>query len=421
MKTLAVLSLGCKVNDYESIYVIDSLKNDFKIVDFNNKADVYVIFSCCVTNTAEAKTRKMINKAKRLNNDAYICVVGCYPQTKLNNPIFKDIDLLIGSKYKDKIPEFIKKRVKGNYIEDLKDVKFESMFINDYPGKSRAFLKIQDGCNQYCSYCIIPYARGNERSEDHNKILKIANDLSKNYKEIVLTGIHTGRYNDNGYKLIDLLKDLIKIDNLKTIRLSSIEMNEIDDEIIDLMSKSSKIAHHLHIPVQSLNDNILNKMNRPYSLNEYKNKINNIRNKINDISISTDLIVGFAYENDNIFNSFFKELDDIKFSFLHVFPYSIKTGTKAASYDSQIDEHIKKERVNKIYDYQNKITFNFNKMFIDKNLEVLIENNDGNYSYGYSKNYIYTKVKGVYDTGDIISVHINDIIDNILIGEYVSK
>lgn len=421
MKTLSALSLGCKVNDYESIFVIDSLKNDFKIVDFNTKADVYVIFSCCVTNTAEAKTRKMINKAKRLNKNAYICVVGCYPQTKIDNPIFKDIDLLIGSKYKDKIPEFIKNGVKGNYIEKLEDVRFESMFINDYPGKSRAFLKIQDGCNQFCSYCIIPYARGNERSEDHNKILKIANDLSKNYKEIVLTGIHTGRYNDNGYKLIDLLKDLIKIDNLETIRLSSIEMNEIDDEIIDLMSKSDKIAHHLHIPVQSLNDNILNKMNRPYSLKEYKNKIKYIRNKINDISISTDLIVGFAYEDDNIFNSFFKELDNINFSFLHVFPYSVKTGTKASLYECQIDEHIKKERVNKIYDYQYIITHNFNKSFIGKDLEVLIENNDGKYSYGYSKNYIYTKVNGVYDTGDIISVHINDIIDNILVGEYVSK
>lgn len=420
MKNLAILSLGCKVNDYESIYTLESLKDSFHIVDFNEFADIYIIFSCCVTNTAEAKTRKMIHKARRLNKNGFICVVGCFSQTKSKEPVFSDVDLIIGSKYKDKVPEFIKNGIKGNYVEDLNDLEFESMKINDYPGKSRAFLKIQDGCNQFCSYCIIPYARGNERSEDHNRILDIAKDLSKTYNEIVLTGIHTGRYNDNGYKLIDLLNDLLKIDTIKTIRLSSIEINEINDEIIDLMSSTNRIAHHLHIPVQSLNNEILYKMNRPYTIEEYIKRINYIRNKIEDISISTDLIVGFPYENDSIFNSYFDMLDKIKFSFLHVFPYSKKDGTKASNYESQIVEHIKKERVNKIYSYQENITNNFNRSFIGQNLLVLIENNDGEYSYGYSKNYIYTKIKGVYNTGEIIEASIKDIINNILIGEYVS-
>lgn len=420
MKRLATLSLGCKVNDYESTFVIESLKNDYEIVSFDNVADVYVIFSCCVTNTAEAKTRKMIHKAKRLNNNAYVCIVGCLSQIKSFDPVFKNADLIVGSKYKNKLPEFIKDEVKGNFIEDLDNIKFESMPISEYPGKSRAFLKIQDGCNQYCSYCIIPYARGRERSENHNVLLSIAKDLSLKYNEIVLTGIHTGRYCDNGYRLVDLLKDLLKIDTLKTIRLSSIEINEISDEMISLISSTNRIAHHLHIPVQSLNNDILSKMKRPYTLEDYENRIKYIRSKISDISISTDLIVGFPYESDEIFESFYQKLNDIKFSFLHVFPYSIKDGTDAAKYDCQIDEHIKKERVNMIYSYQKDITNDFISQFLYKNLEILIEYNDGVYSYGYTKNYIYSKVKGVYKTGDIITAYISFISDNILVGEYVS-
>ena len=258
-------------------------------------------------------------------------------------------------------------------IESNRNLEFESMFISNYPNKSRAFLKIQDGCNQFCSYCIIPYARGNERSESHTKLLKIAKDLSKNYKEIVLTGIHTGRYNDNGYNLYNLLCDLIKIKSLKIIRISSIELNEVTDEIIDLISNNPKIAPHLHIPVQALNDHILMTMHRTYTLEEFKERIKYIRSKIKDISISTDLIVGFPGETSKIFKTYFNELDDIKFSFIHVFPYSKKNRTLAAGLKNQIDPNIKKQRVNQILQYEKDITYKYQNRFINTIMEVLVE------------------------------------------------
>lgn len=420
MNTFSVYSLGCKVNDYESNYVIEELKKDFKYIDHDLKADIYVIFSCCVTNVAEQKTRKVINKIKRLNEDSFICVIGCYPQTKPNAPIFDNVDLLIGTKFKNQIPRLIKERYKGKLIEDSNNLKFESMFIKNYSNKSRAFLKIQDGCNQYCTYCVIPYARGNERSESHEKILQIAAELSKKYKEIVLTGIHTGRYNDNGYNLYNLLSDLVKINEIKTIRLSSIELNELSDEIIELMSKNSKIAHHLHIPIQSLNDQILKNMHRTYSLYDYKERLKYIRNKINNISISTDLIVGFPNESEETFNTFFKELDDIKFSFIHVFPYSKKDGTLASTYLPQIEKNEKKNRVNKIISYQKKYFDEYRQKFIGKFVDVLVETIDDTFSYGYSKNYMYIKFKGIKKIGDIYRIKVLKIENNIIVGEYVS-
>ena len=420
MNTFSIVSLGCKVNDYEATYIKQELNKSFKYTTSDTTADIYVVMSCCVTNTAEAKTRKVINKLKKQNPNAYICVVGCYPQTKPNAPIFDNVDLVIGNIHKNKVPDYIKESYKGKLIEENKDLSFESMPIKTYPNKSRAFLKIQDGCNQYCSYCAIPYARGNERSESHEKILKIANDLANNYCEIVLTGIHTGKYNDNDYKLYDLLKDLIEIENIKTIRLSSIEINELTDDIIDLISKNNKIAPHLHIPVQSLNDSILKKMNRPYTLKEYKNRIKFIRKKIKNVSISTDLIVGFPGETKTIFKSFFNELDDIKFSFIHTFPYSKKDGTVASTFTNQIDQHEKKDRVNKIIEYQKNITKSYNEKFIGKTLEVLVEENKDDYSFGYTKNYIYVKFKGYKRIGYISKVLIKEIKDNIIIGEYVS-
>ena len=419
MKTYSVVSLGCKVNDYEATYIDEQLSKKFKRVK-NDNADIFVIMSCCVTNTAEAKTRKYINRIRRENPKSFICVVGCYSQIKTNNPVFENVDLIVGSKDKNKVPSYIFERIKGNLVKDNKKYKFESMFINEYPDKSRAFLKIQDGCNQFCSYCIIPYARGNERSENHNKIIKNAKVLSKKYKEIVLTGIHTGRYNDGEYNLYDLLSELNTIKELETIRLSSIEINELTDEIIDLIAKSNRIAHHLHIPVQSLNNSILKSMNRHYTIEQFKKRVNYIRKMIPDISISTDLIVGFAGESEEIFNTFFKQLDIIKFSFIHVFPYSIKDGTKAAQMKGQVDEHIKKERVNKIIKYQSSIMDKYKRKFIKKYQEVLIEKTDNEYSYGYSKNYMYSKIKGQFPIGDIVKVKYTDYKDNIMIGEYVS-
>jgi len=406
MKTYAMMILGCKVNDYEATYVRENMNKHFLEVSFKDKADIYLIFSCCVTNTAEAKSRKFIHDARRKNPEAYVCVIGCLSQIKSNSEVFDDIDLVIGSDHKDKIVDLILANTKGCFVGENVSTEFEDLFIESYPNKSRSFLKIQDGCNQFCSYCVIPYSRGRERSANHNHVLRQANQLSKTSKEIVLTGIHTGRYNDGEYNLYNLLCELEKIDNLSTIRLSSIEITEISDEIIKLMSKSSKLAHHLHIPVQSCANSVLKNMHRPYTIEEYINRINYIRELIPDVSISTDLIVGFPNETDDDFNDVLDALKRIKFSFIHVFPYSRKQGTIADKMDGHIDPRVQKERVKQVIELEKQITKQFNYSFIGKKVNVLIERVIDDYSYGYCKQYFYCKLKGQYNIGDIVEIEL---------------
>lgn len=409
MKTYGMMVLGCKVNDYEATFVREKMNRYYTEVDFKDKADIYLIFTCCVTNMAEAKTRKFFHQARRNNPDAYIVAIGCLSQIKGDTKDFEDVDLIIGSDNKDKVVDLINEHEFGYKVN--KDLKkdFEELFIESYPTKSRSFLKVQDGCNQFCSYCVIPYSRGRERSANHNSIIEQAKILSKTNKEIVLTGIHTGRYNDGEYNLYDLLCALCKIDGLETIRLSSIEITEITDEIVELMKTNSKIAHHLHIPVQSCSNQILKSMNRPYTIEWFKQRVKYIRDSIEDISISTDLIVGFPNESDELFNETINNLKDIEFSFIHVFPYSRKKGTKADIMDNHIDPKVKKERVKKVIELEKNITLNFHNKFINKQCTVLIEKCDDKFSYGYTKEYIYTKINGVFEVGSLVNVIINKV------------
>ena len=419
MKTFAIYILGCKVNHYEATYVKEKLiENNYQEVNFNDSADIYIIFTCCVTNIAESKTRKYIHRAKRNNKNAYIAVVGCLPQIKPND--FKEYDLIIGSNNKEEIVNYILNKKRANLVNKEIDNKFEDLIISSYPDRSRAFLKIQDGCNQYCSFCIIPYSRGKERSKNHLTIINEAKNLLNNVNEIVLTGIHTGRYNDGEYNLYDLLKELLKLDNLKTLRLSSIEINEISDELIELF-KDKKFGKNLHIPVQSMSDEILKLMHRPYTYEYYKDRIEYIRKQIPKISISTDLIVGFPYETNELFDITYQRLNEIKFSFIHVFPYSRKKDTLADKYDNHLSKEIKKERVNKVIELSKKISKEYNSRFLNQIVEVLIEKNDKNNSYGYSKQYFYCEIKGKYNIGDIIKVRIIDVNNDKITGEYVSE
>lgn len=415
MKTYAMMILGCKVNDYEATYVRENMNKYFCEVSFKQEADVYLIFTCCVTNTAEAKTRKFIHDARRRNPNSYICAVGCLCQIKSEDDVFKDVDLVVGSDKKDKIVDYILDGLKKNIVSKNVDNNFEELFINEYPNKSRAFLKIQDGCNQFCNYCAIPYSRGRERSGNHLHLIEQAKQLAKTKKEVVLTGIHTGRYNDGEYNLYMLLSDLVRIDGLETIRLSSIEITEISDDVIELMKNSGKLAHHLHIPVQSCSNKILKLMNRPYTIEEFKNRVNYIREQIPDISISTDLIVGFPNETDDDFNDVLNELNRIRFSFIHVFPYSRKSGTVADKMGGHIDPRIKKARVNEVMQQEKKYTNDYKNSFIGKDVDVLIERNIDDYSYGYSKQYFYCRIKGKYNIGDIIKVTVDkDTIDEVI-------
>ena len=406
MKTYAMMILGCKVNDYEATYVRENMNKHFKEVSFKQLADIYLIFTCCVTNTAEAKTRKFIHDARRRNPNGYICTVGCLSQIKPNEDVFSDVDLVIGSDKKDKIVDYILENIKENKVDKTISTEFEDLFIEKYPNKSRAFLKIQDGCNQFCSYCVIPYSRGRERSANHSDVINQAKQLSKSTKEIVLTGIHTGRYNDGEYNLFKLLSELVKIDDLKTVRLSSIEITEISDEIIELIKTSDKLAHHLHIPVQSCCNSVLKNMHRPYTIEEFIDRVNYIRQQIPDISISTDLIVGFPQESNDDFNDVLDKLKQIKFSFIHVFPYSRKTGTLADKMQGHIDPRIKKQRVNEVIQLEKDITNEYINGFIDRDVTVLIERNIDGYSYGYTKQYFYCKIKGNYNIGDLITINL---------------
>ena len=404
MKTYSMQILGCKVNDYEANYIKENMDKYFKQVSFKDEADICLIFTCCVTNMAESKTRKFIHDARRRNPNAFICAIGCLVQVKSDHEVFDDVDLLIGSDQKDKVVDLILENTKANLVHSDINKNFENLYLEKYPSKARAFLKIQDGCNQFCNYCIIPYSRGRERSGNHQTIIDEAKILAKSHKEIVLTGIHTGRYNDGEYNLYQLLKELVQIEDIKTIRLSSIEITEISDEIIDLIKTSNKIAYHLHIPVQSCSDVVLQKMNRPYTIEEFKDRVNYIRSQIRDISISTDLIVGFPYETDEEFDKVLKQLKEIEFSFIHVFPYSRKTGTVADKMDGHIDPKIKKQRVKDVINIQKDITRKYNESLIGKDVDVLIEKCDEEYSYGYCKQYVYLKIEGKYNIGDIVKI-----------------
>ncbi|MCR4634026.1 MAG: tRNA (N(6)-L-threonylcarbamoyladenosine(37)-C(2))-methylthiotransferase MtaB [Erysipelotrichaceae bacterium] len=409
MKTYAMMVLGCKVNDYEATYVRENMNKYYKETDFKSKADIYLIFTCCVTNTAEAKTRKFIHAARRNNPEAFICAVGCLSQIRSESEVFDDVDLIIGSDQKDKIVDLIRQEERKNLVSSSISADFEHLYIESYPTKSRSFLKIQDGCNQFCSYCIIPYSRGRERSADHEKILEEAKILARENKEIVLTGIHTGRYNDGDFDLYRLLKEMVKIEELETIRLSSIEITEITDGIIDLMAENKKLARHLHIPVQSCSNAILKAMHRPYSIEEFIERISYIRERIPDISISTDLIVGFPGEDQELFNETLENLEKIRFSFIHVFPYSRKSGTAADRMDGHIDPRIKKGRVKQIMDFEKSYTRDYYSSFIGKKVEVLIEKSNNGISSGYCKQYIYIDIDEDLTVGEIYDVIVDEV------------
>ena len=406
MKTYAMMVLGCKVNDYEAAFVEQELNKDYRKVSFNEVADIYLIFTCAVTNVAESKSRKFIRQAKRLNPNAYIVAIGCYVQTSPNEEVFENIDLLIGSQEKNKIKEYIDEGLKKNTIKHLDKPQFEEMIVHEYARKGRAFLKIQDGCNQFCSYCIIPYARGRERSADHNHVIEEARELSLHSKEIVLTGIHTGRYFDGEYHLIDLLKELVKIDTLNTIRLSSIEITEIHDDLIELMANNPKIARHLHIPLQSGSTKVLKDMHRPYDVEYFLKRIAEIRNKIPGISISTDLIAGFPGESDENHKETLNTLEKAQFSFIHLFPYARKKGTLADNRDDFVDSRIVEKRINEINELELKYKTAYKDSRLNTITKVFIERNLNGISYGYSSEYLRVEIEGSYPAGILLEVRI---------------
>lgn len=410
---VGICSLGCKVNIYESEVVINLLKDHgYQIVDFDSVADIYIINTCSVTNESDKKSRKMINRAKRKNKDAIVIVMGCYSQVNANSI---DADIVLGNKDKSRIIEIIenyqKNKEKQKIIYDLTKVEFEKMEITKFENHTRAFVKIEDGCNAFCSYCIIPYVRGRVRSKAKEDVISEVKTLVEDgYKEIVLTGIHTGKYGiDIGSSLEELLYDLVEIPGIYRIRLSSIEINEITPRIIELLKNNKVMAKHLHIPIQSGSNKILKLMNRRYNKEEFLNMVSNLK-EIEDISLTTDLIVGFPKEEENDFSETLNTLKEIGFTKIHTFPYSKRQGTPAASMDGQVLPEIKKKRVHEIISLSNEYENNFYQSKIDKVYDGVVEVHNNGETIVHTSNFIPVIIKDeILNNNEIVNVKITKV------------
>lgn len=401
-----IVTFGCKVNQYESNMMKERmLSSNFFYVENMNEANIIIVNTCSVTNVADKKCLKMIRRIKREYPNSILAVAGCSSQNKQEIYENLDIDILIGNKDKSKIDVLLKEYIETHkrYVKFYNDrnLEFEDMLISDY-NHIRAFIKIEDGCDNFCSYCIIPYVRGSVRSKNFETVIKEAKLLTqKGHREIVLTGIHTGHYMDNNHDLTDLINELSKIDDLLRIRISSIEITELNDKFLNMLSENKKVCDHLHIPLQAGSNEILKRMNRKYDLKYYEDKINKIRMIRPDISITTDIIVGFPYETDELFNETLEFSRKMNFSKIHVFPYSIRIGTSAANMPNQVDEKVKKERVKKLMDLSEVMEKEYYNKFVGKELDILVEECDNNVSIGHSSNYLMVTLNETLEVGQI--------------------
>lgn len=404
---VGIYTLGCKVNTYESEFIISLFKNrGYEIASFDDECDIYVVNTCTVTNNSDRKDRKIINSIK--NKDACKVVCGCFVESAKEYD-FSGIDVVIGNYNKSNIVDLVEENLKtGKQIiakENIMTVPFEDMEINHVETRTRAFVKIQDGCENYCSYCIIPFVRGRCRSKKKDVILEEISSLVNNgYNEIVLTGIHTGNYGvDLGTCFSDLLEDILKISGLRRLRISSIEITELDDKFFKLL-ENPILCNHLHVPLQSGSDRILKLMNRKYDKKEYLSVINKIRSIRPDISITTDVIVGFPGENLDDFNECLSFVKEVNFAKVHVFPYSKRNGTKAARMGGHIDGNTKKERTKELLELSDKLEKEYYNSCIGKKEQVLIEKIENGYAYGHTSNYLYLKVSGNYEENHLYDV-----------------
>lgn len=415
MRSVGVLTLGCKVNTYESEYVINELKKSgYEIKDFEDICDVYIINTCTVTNNSDSKSRKMIRQAIKRNPNACVVAMGCFIAA---NPDYSEngLDIIIGNKDKARIVKLLdeyfktKEILNVQYTGRLKE--FEDMYITEFPGRTRAFVKIQDGCDNFCTYCIIPFVRGKCRSKEEKKVIDEVTDLVNNgYKEIVLTGIHTGSYGvDLETSFADLLEKLVAIEGLERLRISSIETTELNADVLNVLKHSKVLVDHLHIPIQAGSNEILKAMNRKYDLDFFFKKIAEIRSIRPEISISTDVIVGFPGETEKLFQTTIETCKKLQFTKLHVFPYSERRGTASSRMDGKLDNGVKKDRARRLIEISKELEIDYMKKYIDREIEVLIEENIDGYSYGHTGNYLYAKIKGELPHNEIVKVKVKDI------------
>lgn len=414
MKKIAFFTLGCKVNQYETETLRKQLLKYFQEVDFSDTADIYIINTCCVTEVAETKSKKIIKRAIRHNPDAFIIITGCLAEINSFEIEKTGRVLVIPQRDKQNIPEIVKERFRPEIQKDYYERK-----------RTRVFIKIQDGCNRFCSYCIIPYIRGKSRSRNQEEILKeIKLYIEEGAKEIVLTGICLGDYGrDISGSLAELLKKIENLEGNFRIRLSSIELNDIDEELKKVIFSSKKICHHFHIPLQSGDRNILKLMNRNYTPEEYLETVYQIRDNISDVAITTDIMVGFPQENEEEFKNTLKLVEEIKFYRIHIFPYSKRPKTKASKYKFSLDRKTIEKRSKILSEIASFYKKEFEKKFIGKTLDVLVENFDEKLKLftGISGNYIRVFLKAEENIkGNIVPVKIKDVGDFVY-GELFQK
>lgn len=404
MSSVAFHTLGCKVNHYETEAIWQLFKDaGYDRSDFEKNADVYVINTCTVTNTGDKKSRQVIRRAIRRNPDAVICVTGCYAQTSPAEIMaIPGVDIVVGTQDRTKllglIDEFKVERQPINAVRNImKNRVYEELDVPAFTDRTRASLKIQEGCNNFCTFCIIPWARGLMRSRDPEEVIRQAQQLvDAGYLEIVLTGIHTGGYGEDlkDYNLARLLRDLeTQVKGLKRLRISSIEASQLTDEVIEVLRESTKIVRHLHIPIQSGSDTVLKRMRRKYTMEFFAERLDRLREALPHLAITSDVIVGFPGETEEEFMDTYNFIRDHRFSELHVFPYSKRTGTPAARMEDQIDEDVKNERVHRLIELNDQLAKQYAAEFENEVLEVIPEEKykldpeSGLYE-GYTDNYL---------------------------------
>jgi len=404
LSTVAFHTLGCKVNHYETEAIWQLFKEQgYERNEFEQQADVYVINTCTVTNTGDKKSRQVIRRAIRQNPDAVICVTGCYAQTSPAEIMaIPGVDIVVGTQDRHKmlglIEQYREERQPINAVRNImKNRVYEELDVPAFTDRTRASLKIQEGCNNFCTFCIIPWARGLMRSRDPQEVIRQAQQLvDAGYLEIVLTGIHTGGYGQDfkDYNLAQLLRDIeAQVKGLKRLRISSIEASQLTDEVIDVLKNSNIVVNHLHIPIQSGSDTVLKRMRRKYTMDFFSERLRKLEQALPDLAVTSDVIVGFPGETEEEFMETYNFIRDHKFSELHVFPFSKRTGTPAARMEDQVDEEVKNERVHRLIALNDQLAKEYASRFEGDVLEVIPEerfkeSENENLYVGYTANYL---------------------------------
>jgi threonylcarbamoyladenosine tRNA methylthiotransferase MtaB len=420
MATVAFHTLGCKVNHYETEAIWQLFKLEgYERVEFESISDVYIINTCTVTNTGDKKSRQVIRRAVRKNPDAVICVTGCYAQTSPAEIMaIPGVDVVVGTQDRVKMLAYIEQykleRKPINAVGNImKNRVYEELDVPSFTDRTRASLKIQEGCNNFCTFCIIPWARGLMRSRDPKEVIRQAQQLvDAGYKEIVLTGIHTGGYGEDikDYNLARLLRDLEEVKGLERLRISSIEASQITDEVIEVIKKSTIVVRHLHIPLQSGSNSVLKRMRRKYTMEFFGERLDRLKEILPGLAVTSDVIVGFPGESEVEFMETYNFINEHKFSELHVFPYSKRTGTPAARMEDQVDEEVKNERVHRLITLSDQLAKEYAAQFEGEEVEVIPEekivSNSGSYM-GYTDNYLKVVFSDSEDLmGKIVKVKI---------------